>query len=227
MTSSNGNIFRVTGPLCGEFTGPGEFPAQRPVTRSFDVFFDQRLNKRLSKQPWGWWFETPSWSLWRHRNANDHTYNFQNATHQRKKECDYQIMDNTVLAPYLNPSTWCISMCVTIMLGYVLKHIRRSKGSPSIMRQIKKACVVSWHGIFNWVFQSLDDTKETYRQIMWIQWNPSGKAMDISHKLRIWSISIHLCLQIMFILLAWQATCFERPPSWAALMEGFHCIQIR
>ena len=66
MTSSNGNIFRVTGSLCGEFTGPGEFPTQRPVTRSFDVFFDLRLNKRLSKQPWGWWFETPSWSLWRH-----------------------------------------------------------------------------------------------------------------------------------------------------------------
>ena len=60
MTSSNGNIFRVTGPLCGEFTGPGEFPTQRPVTRSFDVFFDLRLNKRLSKQPWGWWFQTPS-----------------------------------------------------------------------------------------------------------------------------------------------------------------------
>ena len=35
----------------GEFTGPGEFPAQWPVTRSFDVFFDLRLNKRLSKQP--------------------------------------------------------------------------------------------------------------------------------------------------------------------------------
>ena len=69
MTSSNGNIFRVTGPLCGEFTGPGEFPAQRPVTRSFDVFFHLRLNKRLSKQPWGWWFETPGWSLWRHRNV--------------------------------------------------------------------------------------------------------------------------------------------------------------
>ena len=50
MTSSNGNIFRVTGHLCGEFTGPGEFPAQRPVTRSFDVFFGLRLNKRLSKQ---------------------------------------------------------------------------------------------------------------------------------------------------------------------------------
>ena len=38
----------------------GEFPTQRPVTWSFDVFFDLRLNKRLSKQWWGWWFETLS-----------------------------------------------------------------------------------------------------------------------------------------------------------------------
>ena len=37
LTSSNGNIFRFTGPLCGEFTGPGEFLSQRPVTRGFDV----------------------------------------------------------------------------------------------------------------------------------------------------------------------------------------------
>ena len=44
MTSSHGNIFRVTGHLCGEFTGPGEFPTQRPVTRGFDVFFYLRLN---------------------------------------------------------------------------------------------------------------------------------------------------------------------------------------
>ena len=44
---------------------PDEFPAQRPVTRSFVVFFDLRLNKRLSKQSQGWWFETPPWSLWR------------------------------------------------------------------------------------------------------------------------------------------------------------------
>ena len=45
---------------------PGEFPTQRPVTRGFDVFFDLRPNKRLSKQSWGWWFETPSRPLWRH-----------------------------------------------------------------------------------------------------------------------------------------------------------------
>ena len=40
MTSSNGNIFRVTGPLCGQFTG------HRPATRSFDVFFYLRLKKK-------------------------------------------------------------------------------------------------------------------------------------------------------------------------------------
>ena len=62
MTSSNGNIFRVTGHLC---------PTQRPVTRSFDVSFDLRLNKRLNKQSWSWWLETLSCSLWRHCNGNN------------------------------------------------------------------------------------------------------------------------------------------------------------
>ena len=70
MTSSTGNIFRVTGHLCGTSPVTGELPAQRPVTRSFDVFFDLRLIKRLSKQSRGWWFETPSRPLWRHCNAS-------------------------------------------------------------------------------------------------------------------------------------------------------------
>ena len=46
-----------------------EFLTQRPVMRSFDVFFDLRLNKWLSKELWDWWFETPSCSLWRHYNG--------------------------------------------------------------------------------------------------------------------------------------------------------------
>ena len=70
MTSSNGNIFRVTGHLCGEFTG--EFPSQGPVTRSFDVLFDLRLRKRLSKQSRRRRFETPSSSLRRHCNDYSH-----------------------------------------------------------------------------------------------------------------------------------------------------------
>ena len=68
MTSSNENIFCVTGHLCGNSPVTGEFPTQRPVTRSFDVFFDLRRNKRLSKQSWGWWFGTLSRPLWRHCN---------------------------------------------------------------------------------------------------------------------------------------------------------------
>ena len=48
--------FRVTGHLY----------AQRPATRSFDVFFDLGRNRLLSKQSWGWWFENPSHPLWRH-----------------------------------------------------------------------------------------------------------------------------------------------------------------
>ena len=48
---------------------PGEFPTKRPVTRSFDVYFDLRPNKRLSKQSWGWWFETILRPFWRHRHV--------------------------------------------------------------------------------------------------------------------------------------------------------------
>ena len=47
---------------------PGEFLAQRPVTPGFHVFLDLRLNKRLSKQSWCWWFESISRPLWRQCN---------------------------------------------------------------------------------------------------------------------------------------------------------------
>ena len=83
----------------------GEFPTQRPVTQSFDVFFDQRLNKRLSKQLWGWWFETPSRPLWRHCN------------------------DSSVYRPSsrINPKTWmfpvsCCSCLCPINWSQVLRR---------------------------------------------------------------------------------------------------------
>ena len=56
----NGNIFGVTGLLCGEFIGYRWIPARRPGTRRFDVFFDLCLNQQLSKQ----WRRRCS--LWRH-----------------------------------------------------------------------------------------------------------------------------------------------------------------
>ena len=66
MTSSNGNIFRVTGPLWGKSNGHRWIP----LTKASDVFFYLRLNKRLSKQSRRRWFETPLRPLWRRCNAN-------------------------------------------------------------------------------------------------------------------------------------------------------------
>ena len=65
MTSSNGNSVRVTGLLCGEFTGHKWIP----LTEASDAevwWFNLRLNKRLNTQSWGWWFETSSHPLWHH-----------------------------------------------------------------------------------------------------------------------------------------------------------------
>ena len=78
-TSSKGNIFRVTGHLCGEFTGHRWTPRPKAsdlVTQSFDVdvFFDLSQNKRLCKHWWGWWFETPSRPLWCHYNVYIYIY---------------------------------------------------------------------------------------------------------------------------------------------------------
>ena len=68
MMSSNGNISPLLAFYEGNSPVNGEFPSRKPVTRSFDVFFDLRLNKRLSKQPRRRWLGTPSRSLWCHCN---------------------------------------------------------------------------------------------------------------------------------------------------------------
>ena len=60
LTSSNGSIFRVTGPLWGESTGDRWIPRAKASDASFDVFYELRLIKRLSKQSRRWWFETSS-----------------------------------------------------------------------------------------------------------------------------------------------------------------------
>ena len=83
MMSSNGDISRVTRLCEGNSPVTGEFPSQRPVTLSFDVFFDVRLNKRLSKQPRYRWFEMPWRSLWRHGDEiNRHQTNTNTTQHE-------------------------------------------------------------------------------------------------------------------------------------------------
>ena len=64
VTSSNGTIFCINGPLWGVSTSHRWFPSQRLVTRSFDIVFDLHLIKWLSKQSRCQWFETPLCLLW-------------------------------------------------------------------------------------------------------------------------------------------------------------------
>ena len=112
MTSSNGNIFRVTGHLWGEFTGSGEFPTQRPVAGSFDAFFDLRLNKRLSKQSWGWWLETLSRPLWRHRNELKSCENF---------PCFiYDLNDYVMLQFCTCRDSWAVVVCANLRSDLVI-----------------------------------------------------------------------------------------------------------
>ena len=69
----------------------GEFPTQRPVTRSFDVFIDLRLNKRLSKQSCGWWYETPPLPLW--RLSNDGLLHWHLGNHSCKVASEVTLKD--------------------------------------------------------------------------------------------------------------------------------------
>ena len=100
-----------------------EFPAQRPVTRSFDVFFDPRLYKRLSKQSWGWWFETPSCPLWRHCNE-------QYVAHMYIR---LQITNNMSfqLCADLKAFVECSMLTVSYVIFYLVQHCIPSRDNES------------------------------------------------------------------------------------------------
>ena len=88
---------------------PGEFPTQRPVTRRFDVFFDLRLNKRLSKQSWGWWLETLSRPLWRHRNGFG---------------CIFRLSFHSPSALFDQRPLWCTGLSCRGQSNYLLLQIK-------------------------------------------------------------------------------------------------------
>ena len=85
----------------------GEFPAQRPVTRSFYVFFDLRLDKRLGKQWWGWWFETPARQLWSHCNGMfADPLNSIGPTLSKYHFVTRHLRSNTALLEWITPSSY-------------------------------------------------------------------------------------------------------------------------
>ena len=118
MTLSNANISRVCGPLWGDFTGHRWISLTRPVTRTFDVFFDLHLNKGLSKPSRRRWFETPSRSLWRHRVCDKTVVHFlHGAKSNSLKICTPSWM-NTRMA-----GEWCLIIHIcsgTFYLFYIL-----------------------------------------------------------------------------------------------------------
>ena len=94
----------------------GEFPTQRPLTRRFNVFFDLRLNIWLSKQSRRGWFETPSFSLWRHCNewldwiANYQCYNHSNG--QRATRLIYYWFNSLSKPPTKNQYKFFVIKCL-------------------------------------------------------------------------------------------------------------------
>ena len=100
----------------------GEFPAQRPVTRSFAVFFDLHLNERLCKQSWGWWFETPSLPLWRHSNVINVCWALKACNCPKVMHCDYKAPK---ILPYRmeSVSTTCYVTLAVSYFGNPFLHI--------------------------------------------------------------------------------------------------------
>ena len=96
----------------GNWPVPGDFPAQRPVTRNIDVFFDLRPSKLLSTQSWGWWFETPPRPLWRPCNENG-AYNS-----LRPRQNGYHFPDDVFKCISLNGS---VRISLKVSLNMMIK----------------------------------------------------------------------------------------------------------
>ena len=108
--------FSVLLAICaGNSPVTGEFPAQRPVMWSFDVFFDLRLNKWLSKQSWAWWFETTSRPLWSHRNVIKLLSDI-NSLRPKQNFCHFP--DNIFKCNSLNEKVW---ISIVISLKFFLR----------------------------------------------------------------------------------------------------------
>ena len=100
MTSSNGNIFRATGLLCGEFNGHRWIPQTKVSDAELWCFL---WSRQLSKQWRRWWFETLLRSLWYHCNG----YHNQ--------------LGNKIRQPSLVVKSWNSDMCSVINISLSIR----------------------------------------------------------------------------------------------------------
>ena len=150
MTSLNGNIPSLLALLCaGNSPFTSEFPSQPPVTRSFNVFFDLRLNKRLSKQSRRRWFETSPHSLWRHCNGLS-PYGHLNIT-------------------YRNAVLWAIEFVTGIELQWIRIKIQINFFQENAIQNVvcKMSAILSWPQCVNSSYSHEDNrslVRNMYRE---------------------------------------------------------------
>ena len=123
-----------------------EFLAQRPVTQSFDVFFGLCLNKRLSKQSWGWWFEMASRPLSRHWNATQFLYAGDYGTTDRwRRQNQAKHVPHSMMNILPNSITTTTTTQQTGFLPYngPLVAVQRHNACPLVAVQGHNACPLS------------------------------------------------------------------------------------
>ena len=132
---------------------PGEFPTQRPVTRSFDVYFDLRPNKWLSKQSWGWWFETLSCSLWRHRNEGATAILYTRITNKAKKtheESEDRLTSVKTRTGNPNASGVFSSGCkITLPVCYILRFLLVRNARRKSFKNLNKSGITCYAVLIN------------------------------------------------------------------------------
>ena len=121
----------------------GEFPVQRAVTQSFDVFLDPWLNKRLSKQLRGCWFETPLRSLWRHGNVVIATQ-------------DFMLLAATIIRPHVfgSASSSLIRLFIKIKFLWFIRTFISLRASFSTHKEVYYASFCSFSSMINLIFTS-------------------------------------------------------------------------
>ena len=139
---------------------PVTFPSQRPVTWSFDVFFELRLNKRWSKQSWGWWFETPSrlydvtvmwrrfpynWSITRRENTVTDRFLLQLGQQRGALVFLWCLPKQVVKRTVKLPVIWC--SCDATLAGQLSTDITHIKpGVYSIRSMLHNQCQSTCYG---------------------------------------------------------------------------------
>ena len=152
MTSQSENNFRITGPLCGKFTGHRWIPLTKGSHEELWSFLWSALNKRLSKQLIRLCFEAPSRSLWRHCNVSPHWFRSLLIRSQHQEiHCDTHWSENHVYGwIYAAADISPCSMLIYRLMG------------PDVISSEHACWVIKWAGIQSYWYVPALNSHLTY-----------------------------------------------------------------